>query len=284
MTATVCWRGSLTARSSIAHTGESRATITLLRRELVVQPDGTVLDVPLISGNSLRGRLRRIGEQLLREVLGYEGLLPLSAAHALRGGGALAKSSREPLSGGRLAELRELIPQIGLFGCAAGGRIIDGCLQVGKVMPLVVETAHVLGVDPAGLGRVQRATQVESYRRADDSVRAGFTGLLDEEPSGADSERAAQLKQFEVETFPAGTRFDCWLRVEWASPAEVAFLVDVLDEFSRDGRLGGRAAAGHGLIQVDLSPDKKLADVSADWRKPLRRRRSEALAALRELT
>jgi len=124
----------MTAISSIAHTGESRATITLLRRELVVQPDGAVTDVPLVSGNSLRGRLRRIGEGLLRDALGYEGKLPLAAAHALRGGGALAKTAGEPLSGARLTALRELIPQIGVFGCAAGGRIILAALEPARIM------------------------------------------------------------------------------------------------------------------------------------------------------
>ena len=107
----------------------------LLRREMVLTPAGTPLHVPIVSGNGLRGRLRRIGEELLRDVLQYEQQLPLSAAHALRGGGSLAKTTGEPLSGRRLHTLRELIPQVGVFGCAAGGRIIDGCLQVGKVVP-----------------------------------------------------------------------------------------------------------------------------------------------------
>lgn len=284
MTCTVTWRGSMTAISSIAHTGESRATITLLRRELVVQPDGAVTHVPLVSGNSLRGRLRRIGEGLLRDALGYEGKLPLAAAHALRGGGALAKTASEPLSGARLTALRELIPQIGVFGCAAGGRIIDGCLQVGKLLPVVAETAHLLGRDPEGLGGVFDATQLETYRRADDSLRAGFAGMLGAGEPAGESDRAAQLMQFRVETFPAGTVFDSWLRLERASPVEVGFFADVLAEFSRAGRLGGRLAAGHGLVRVDLEPDMDLAVAAGTWRKQLVGRRAEAMEALRGLT
>jgi len=274
----------MTAISSIAHTGESRATITLLRRELVVQPDGAVTDVPLVSGNSLRGRLRRIGEGLLRDALGYEGKLPLAAAHALRGGGALAKTAGEPLSGARLTALRELIPQIGVFGCAAGGRIIDGCLQVGKLLPVVAETAHLLGKDPEGLGGVFDATQLETYRRADDSLRAGFAGMLVGREPAEGSDRAAQLMQFRVETFPAGTVFDSWLRLERASPVEVGFFADVLAEFAQAGRLGGRLAAGHGLVRVDLKPDMDLAVAAGTWRKQLVGRRAEAMEALRGLT
>ena len=66
------------------------AQIGMLRRELVASPgrDG-LLSLPIISGNTFRGRLRRLGGELLRDELRYEGLLTPSAAHALRGGGAL---------------------------------------------------------------------------------------------------------------------------------------------------------------------------------------------------
>jgi hypothetical protein len=129
--ATVTWTGTITAVSSLTHGGETRGTITLLRRERIRQPGGDAVYVPLISGNSFRGVLRRIGEDLLREVLGYDGQIPLAAAHALRGGGALARTAAEPLSGQRLRQLRDLVPQLGVFGCAGGGRIIDGCAQIG---------------------------------------------------------------------------------------------------------------------------------------------------------
>ena len=87
---TLTWSGTLTAVSSIAHGGENRGTITLLRREVMVTSEGLLLHVPVISGNTLRGRLRRIGEELLRDALDYEGLLPAAVAHVLRGGGAVA--------------------------------------------------------------------------------------------------------------------------------------------------------------------------------------------------
>ena len=101
----------------------------------------------MISGNTFRGRLRRVGEELLREALAYDGLLPAGVAHALRGGGALTKTGREPLSGARLARLRQLVPQLGVFGGAGGGSIIDGSLIVHKVIPHVRETAHITGVE-----------------------------------------------------------------------------------------------------------------------------------------
>src|SRR5664279_5147163 len=172
MTAIIRWAADLTALSSIAHGGEQLGTISLLRREKVLLPDGQLMLVPVISGNSLRGTLRRIREDLLRSELAYDGQLTLPAAHALRGGGALAKCQGPALTGARLSTLRELIPQVGVFGTAAGGTIVDGCLQVGKVLPVVSELVTQI---PLRRGEPARHSlydlvQVENYARQDLSL------------------------------------------------------------------------------------------------------------------
>ncbi|WP_257890406.1 hypothetical protein [Rhodococcus sp. USK10] len=92
--------------------------------------------VPVISGNSLRGVLRRIAEGMLRDVLDYEGQLPLAVAHALPNGGAIVKTQAEPITGRRLHQLRELVPLLSVFGGAIGAAPIDGCLRVGDVVPV----------------------------------------------------------------------------------------------------------------------------------------------------
>lgn len=299
MPATVSWNGTLTALSSIAHGGETRGTITLLRREIVVQPDGRPVHVPIISGNSFRGRLRRIGEELLRDTLRYEGKLSLAAAHALRGGGALAKTSTAPLSGRRLADLRALIPHVGVFGCAGGGRIVDGCLQIGKVVPHLAETAHILPGDHPRLPAFD-ATQVETYVRADDTSAHSFTDTLtthrvDVDPTGQphleqlpdlpEASDTAMLMLYRVETFPAGTRFGTWLRLDRATDLEIAFFTDVLAAFTSNGRLGGRAAIGHGQVRTTLTRTQLTGDVvDVDWRAHLHHNHTAALTALEALS
>ena len=299
MAATIIWNAPLTAASSIAHGGETRGTITLLRRELIVQPDGRPIYVPVISGNSFRGRLRRIGEELLRDTLGYEGQLSLPAAHALRGGGSLAKTSSEPLSGRRLRDLRTLVPHVGVFGCAGGGRIIDGCLQVGKIVPHVAETAHIVGEQVQNLP-VFQATQIETYIRQDDTTLHSFADvltshwvpvddaglpILDDLPAANARSGTAQLMMYRIETFPAGTRFSSWLRLERATDLEVAFFTDVLDAFVRDPRIGGRGGIGHGIVQPDLARAVVTGDPGqADWRTHVQERRGQALTALESLT
>lgn len=301
MTTTLMWTGSVSAVSSISHGGETRGTTTMLRREQIVQPDGQPKLIPVISGNAFRGRLRRLGEELLRDALGYAGEISLPAFHALRSGGSLASTGREPLSGQRLADLRRLVPQVGVFGCAAGGRIIDGCLQVGKVVPILQETAHIVPADLLPTDRATipafNSTQIETSVRLDDAERHGIadvvaetipvgrSGLPELDDLSAPGHSTTILMQYRNETFPAGTRFATWLRLERATPVQVSFFTEILQAFQVDGRLGGRAATGHGQVAVDLTRTVICGvDEQADWRDHLNQNRNDALLALKDLT
>ena len=87
------------AQSSIVHREDYSAVGTdnfaLFRREKIITPTGEVMQVPIVSGSSFRGILRRIGESLTAGVLDYEDTaLPIPAAHLLTNGGRLAKSAR----------------------------------------------------------------------------------------------------------------------------------------------------------------------------------------------
>lgn len=290
MSAIVRWDGELLAVSSIAHGGQDLGTTTVLRREKVMLPDGQLMLVPIVSGNSLRGALRRIGEELLRSELAYDGLLSLAAAHALRGGGALAKCLGPALTGPRLATLRALVPQVGVFGCAAGGTIVDGCLLVGKVVPVISELA---GHGPSTVGSAAvperplpsmfDLVQVENYARQDDAARHGFLDrcVVDGPAPAADSRQM----QFGVETLIAGTRFTTWAQLNWATPLEVSFFSEVLETFADRGRLGGRVGAGHGQVAATWKRELLAGHEQAvQWREVLAGRRDEALEALTWLT
>lgn len=278
MTATIHWAVELRALSSIVHAGETRGTDTLLRRELVATSTSELVLVPLVSGNAFRGRLRRVGEELFRDALELEGLLSLPAAHALRNGGSLYKSGREPLTGRRRAALRELVPPVGVFGCAAGAALIDGCLEVGKVVPQAAETALMTGV--ASQRSVFDLVQMEEYSHTDD-LASHHAGGHDRE--GEDAGGSNQMR-FAVESFPAGTRFSSYLRLTRASDIQISFFTDVLAAFARFGQLGGRLAAGHGRVVVD-AVDELVAGTYTpmDWRSQLLGDRAAVLDALEQL-
>lgn len=277
MSTTRLWEIEVTARSPLSHRGEVIGTTGLLRRMKVIQPDGTVELVPVISGNAFRGVLRRLGEELLRDVLQYEQELPLAVAHTLRNGGAIVKSSTEPLTGRRLHELRELVPQISVFGGAIGAAPISGCLKVGHVVPIVSEALPILRFDYGDVlpGRFD-IESLESYSHLDDVAR---DRAADDANTGSGR---SPLMRYDVETFAAGTRMESWVQLDRGSPLDHAFTAAVLDEFISRGWLGGRTAIGHGQIAVAAVPDPSEG-VEVQWRDIVAARRDEAIALLRSL-
>lgn len=278
MTATIHWAVELTAVSSIVHAGNTHGTDTLLRREHITTPAGDTILIPIISGNSFRGRLRRVAEELLRDVLQLEGQIPLPAAYALRNGGSLYKTGREPLTGRRRAAIRELVPLIGVFGCAAGSTIIDGALEVGKVVPHATETRHLTGVAPPG--SVFDLVQLEEYSHTDD-----LTDHTGPHIARDDDVDAGNQMRYAVETFPAGSTLSSYLRLTRASDHQIAFFTDVLRTFARFGQLGGRRAIGHGRCTVETSEELVTGsfDSDHDWRAVALDRRADVLDALASL-
>jgi hypothetical protein len=296
------WEGTAKALSSIAHGGETLGTVTHLRRESFLLPDGRVEQVPVISGNAWRGLLRDVGAELVWEALGCPEL-PLPVVATLWSGGALQKTSREEmLSGARLARLRALVPQLMVLGGVGGGRIIEGALSVGKLVPICQETAHAVPARYAQppLPRLVDLVQDEEYSRVDDTARPGVAGQAaaaaeqatdDQDDDQDQREPGGLLMRYGVETLAAGTRLHVWLALRDATAAQHAFVADLLARWAGPdgtaGHVGGRGRIGHGRLALDLVEqvvaDRDRGPEDPDWRGPLTRHRDEALAALTDL-
>ncbi|MBU8820994.1 hypothetical protein KL864_34605 [Mycolicibacterium goodii] len=287
---TIRWVIDIVAMSSIVHRGSDNDSVgtdttAAFRTEKTVR-DGEVLFVPIVSGSSFRGVLRRIGEDLTAEVLDYEdAALPVPAAHLLTNGGRVAKSAR-PFTDEDERHLKALIPQIAVFGGAASSRIMSSLLTVGKVVPELEETLHMLTRPP-------RATPLSSvFILAEES----FSHLSDHRPTTAapprtdSGESTSPLGRFAVETLPAGTAFQTSVRIANATIDQVAFMHEVLSVFATRGHLGGRIASGHGSVRATFSDievergQRPDSTHEVDWRAKLKARRDEAIAALSKLT
>lgn len=281
------WDIDILAQSSIVHREDYSAVGTdnfaLFRREKIITPDGTLTQVPIVSGSSFRGVLRRIGEELTAAVLDYEhAALPVPAAHLLTNGGRLAKSA-SPFTDEDERHLKALLPQLAVFGGAASGRIMSGLLAVGKVLPEVTELAHILP-------RPTSSTTLPAVRTL---AEESFSHLSDhrtvtnQAPRADKAETTSPLGRFGIETLPAGTRLQTWVRITNATDHQVAFLRDVLDTFAKHGHLGGRIAAGHGKTTANLHPTVRrghLPDDTIDWQSELKTYRSDTIAALSKIT
>jgi hypothetical protein len=270
--------GTLTALSSIIHSGgQSLGITTKLRREKFVQPDGSVEEVPVLSGNGIRGRLRDLGMAHCCRALGYgvddttgqvQGLT-LPAFYFLFSGGSLA--SGEGGKGLDLAyarTLRELIPLVGVFGGAVGNQILPGKLIVSKAYPICAETAHLLPEayrSPAPLS-VYGFLQEEMYTRKDDEKNERIRGLLSGETQHlltglspqALTEAGPQQMLYYVESFAAGTRFYWRVLLSDATDIEFEAFLTCLAEFAKAPYLGGRSAAGLGHVRIECDSWRRL--------------------------
>ncbi|OHT95666.1 hypothetical protein BKG71_23455 [Mycobacteroides chelonae] len=291
MLSTISFDIDVLAKSSIIHredyTSSGPDTFTLFRREKIISAEGRDVLVPMISGSSFRGTLRRIGEQLTASVLNYEGTLPIPAAHLLTNGGRLAKTNK-PLSDEQERQLKDLIPQIGVFGGSASGRIMSGALAVERVVPEFDEVAHLLDRPTHGPTRPATLGMADEF----------YAHLNDHRPTttqppraDTDTKHTSPLGRFEIETLPAGTRLQTGARITDATRSQIGFLANVLAVFAERGHLGGRIADGHGKVtatintRVERGPDFTWDELrQIDWASELSDQREQAIEALSNLT
>lgn len=268
---TVSFEGLVTATSSIMHnSGQQNGISTLLRREKFVQPDGSVENIPIISGNSIRGVLRDVGMYDMLQKVGY-GVnketgevsgLPLTAFYFLFSGGALTSTGESGINIEKFRKMKELVPLIGIFGGAIGNAIMPGKVKIGKLIPICKETLHLL----PGKYRNENAAsiwdycQTEMYTRKDDEKNDKVRDMIDVEvrallasPGGrkADITKAGpQQMIYRTETLAAGTQFYWKITLEDATDVEFESFINTLLVFSKSPFLGGRSAIGHGEISV----------------------------------
>jgi hypothetical protein len=262
--------GIVTALSSISHNGgERNGTVTQLRREKFVQPNGKVAKVPVVSGNAIRGILRDRGMFSMLRQLGYgvneesgevKGL-PLNAFYFLFSGGALTSTGSEGVDIKHFRDMRETVPLIGLFGGAIGNMIMPGKMKIGKLLPICSETAHLVPARflPESVQTIWEYCQTEMYTRRDDEKNDRVRMLISRpaitdgsENLPAEKKAAPQQMKYDVETLAAGTQFYWKIVLEDVSDVEFeAFLATIL-EFSKAPNIGGKGAVGHGEISIKL--------------------------------
>jgi len=302
-TRTVEYSGIVTALSSIFHGGGANFGVnTKLRREKFIQVDGSVEEVPVISGNSIRGLLRDRGMLHMCRALGY-GVssetgevtgLSLPAFYFLFSGGALTKDSGRGLDIDKARELRKLIPLVSVFGGALGNQIMPGRLKVDKMVPICAETAHIL---PAGASNghapasIWDHLQEEMYTRKDDEKDEQKRVLIDSatrlmleadsrakrktpsQPVTQEDTGQKQQMMYYVETFAAGTRFYWSVVLDDVTDVEFDAFAVALAEFARLPYVGAKSNVGLGKVAIHFDNwhtiDMRVATNGAAVDKPL---------------
>lgn len=248
--------------------------MSLIRRAKIGNLPG-LPEVPQVSGNALRGKLRRM---LMRDTLDFCGLTRALFEEggkarewdrlygALVNGGAL-KGKETRLKPEEARELREAIPPLSILGAAIWTTMLSGRLSVGPAWPVCAETVQ------AGLCEGDALAQAWDLVEEASLVRHIDHDQMDASPEGADM----TPMPYTFETLSAGVTLQSHIGelarlndIEWGC---VAHGLDLIDH------LGGKGASGYGRVVIEHDGD---AQPWLQWREANKERLTAALVGLAE--
>jgi hypothetical protein len=196
---------------------------------------GYVDYVPAISGNSIRGLLRRLVMEDFCKKTGITSLSP-EWYHRLFTGGTLSESTGYEDIGKRL-ELIRMCPPIGLFGSAIGNQTIQGALKVGAPKLICSENKN-------GMDSYHNFIDIIFGTRLDSSKTETAIMIV-----GEDKE-THQMK-YEYEVFVPGSVFEMTLAIDTEEPILKSAFYTMLELFSEHSFILAKSSVGHGNIKID---------------------------------
>lgn len=221
----------------------------MLRRELIVSLPGNPR-VPYLSGNSLRGRLRRVTMRALFDAARITRAAMVAEGHgrrwdrlyaALANGGHL-DGSEGRVDPERVRELRAALPPLSVYGAALYSWMMPGRARVGFSWLVCAETVE------AGL-----VTALSSPAWAEEQVtEIGHVRHIDR--TEADPEQSGVTPMpLTIEAVGTGARLQSRIRLDrgWTS-LEASCVAWGLDQIHD---LGAKAGAGLGAVEIDHDGD-----------------------------
>ncbi len=265
--------GAVTALRPLHHGGDEKTGSTPVLRTVTCYVEGQgQVPIPFVSGNSVRGRLRRLVMKDMLDSVGYELQNP-KVHHALFSGGILETTEDKKDEGvidlAFRRAVRDALPPAAVFGCALGNQMIQGILIVEHLWPICEETAPNL---PERFRKDERARLPvrafcdQSFITRRDDLRA----------EREEDEQAVQMK-VDYECFSPGARFYHRFALSSPNALEESCLGHVIGLWRQSPYIGGRSSSGDGKLRLDYDevPDPApyqtyLREAAADVRRMLK--------------
>lgn len=246
--------GTITALTPIHSGGDEKTGSTPVLRTIMVYVDGIgEVPIPYLSGNGIRGKLRRLSMKDFLDMLEYE-ITNTKLHHALFSGGVLESTSDTTgvIDLAFRKKVRELMPPVAIFGCALGNQMIQGNLIVEHMWPICEEYKPYLPEeyqkDPRANQPIRTFTDQSFITRRDD---------LREER--AEDEQAVQMK-VDYECFVPGTKFYHRFVLQLPDQLQLSCFGRVIDLYEAMPYVGGRSSSGDGKVMLNYKnkPDASL--------------------------
>jgi CRISPR/Cas system CSM-associated protein Csm3 (group 7 of RAMP superfamily) len=271
--------GILTALSPVFHGGNEKTGAVVLLNRLKFIVDGKPTDVPVVSGNQVRGRLRRLLTEDFLELAGYK--LDLSQKkhqklyHTLFAGGVLTEAEEESgvIDLNMKFKIVKYILPLRLFGCSYSNQMIEGRLLVGHLLPVCRELKEYIGVE-SDLSFYQLITRAFQTRR--DELR--------DAKQGEEEEETTVQAIVEYECFAPGTKFYHEIVLETTKQEEsldLSTLYRAVKLWQQTPHIGGKSSVGFGKLRIDYGwPNEVNDSVYLDF---IEKNKSEIVKVLNEL-
>jgi CRISPR/Cas system CSM-associated protein Csm3 (group 7 of RAMP superfamily) len=251
--------GILTALSPIFHGGNEKTGSVVLLNRLKFIANGKPVDVPIVSGNQVRGRLRRLLSRDFLELAEYQ--LDLSQKkhqklyHTLFAGGVLTAVEEEESGVVDLnlkSRVVKYILPIRLFGASYANQMVEGRVLIGHMLPVCKELKEFTGID-SDVSFYQLITRMFQTRR--DELRVASK-------SGEEEEEEEKVQMIvEYECFAPGTRFYHEIALETTSEGEeldLSTLYRAIELWRQKPFIGGKSSIGFGKLRIEYTWPKQV--------------------------
>lgn len=247
------FRGRLKALTPVFHGGNEKTGSVQLLNRLKFIVNGKPTDVPIISGNSIRGRLRRLLVKDFLSLAGYQ--LDLTKTkhqrlyHTLYAGGVLTATSDKESGVVDLSlktRIQSYILPVRLFGASYVNQTVEGEVLVGHLLPICRELSEYTGID----------SSVSFYQL----IGHTFQTRKDDLKVESEDEQAVQMI-VEYEVFSAGTEFYHELVLETAEDKfdlDASTLYRSIELWKKAPFLGGKSSVGFGKLKIDYEFPKEV--------------------------
>ncbi len=208
--------------------------------------------IPYVSGNSIRGILRRLVMRDFCKIVGITKLDKQMYHQLFTGGNITDSTAYEDIA--RREEYIANCPMIGLFGSAIGNMTIEGELKVGGARPICREHGN------GGVSFWELLGTEFGTRRDDSKLER------DIEITNANPDEKNQMK-YGYEVFIPGTKFShCFICTTHSELVKSAYW-HVLELFRANPIIGGSSSVGNGLISQDYEIEEKAGDMYVKYLK-----------------
>jgi len=255
--------GVLTALSPIFHGGNEKTGSTVLLNRLKFIVDGKPTEVPIVTGNSVRGRLRRLLTRDFLENVEYAMDLTQKSYqklyHTLFAGGVLTSVEEESESGvidlNLKARIVKNILPLRLFGASYGNQMIEGRVLIGHLLPICKELREYTGID-SDISFYQLITHAFQTRR--DELRVC-------KKRGKDKDEDEETVQMivEYECFAPGTKFYHEIILTTTPESELidlSALHRAIELWKQVPTIGGKSSIGFGKLRIEYKWPKDVDD------------------------